>query len=89
MTKLRVVVRLCERYSCRKRGERAKVAAKAELDVSEEVTEVSSSNWAQCIKRVYEINPLECPRCKGEMRIVAFVQDGPPKGVPRRLKFFQ
>ena len=23
--------------------------------------------------RIYEINPLECPHCKSEMRIVAFI----------------
>ncbi len=32
-----------------------------------------SLTWAQCFKRVYEINPLECPRCKSQMRIIAFV----------------
>lgn len=61
-------------YSCRKRGERAKVAVKEPND-PEDAPEEPSSSWARCIKRVYEINPLECPRCKGEMRIVAFVQD--------------
>ena len=27
------------------------------------------------MKRIYEINPIECPKCKGTMRIVAFIQD--------------
>ena len=27
------------------------------------------------MKRMLEINPLECPRCKSGMRIVAFVTD--------------
>ena len=27
------------------------------------------------MKRVLELNPLECPRCKSEMRIVAFLND--------------
>ena len=27
------------------------------------------------MKRILEINPLECPRCGGEMRIVAFLHD--------------
>ena len=31
--------------------------------------------WAEMIKRVYEVNPLVCPRCHGEMRIVAFIVD--------------
>jgi hypothetical protein len=31
--------------------------------------------WAEMIKRVYEVDPLVCPRCHGEMRIIAFVVD--------------
>jgi len=27
------------------------------------------------IKKVYEVNPLTCPRCQGEMRIIAFLTD--------------
>ena len=33
------------------------------------------SSWAACIKRIYEVDPLECPKCKGAMRIVAFIHD--------------
>ena len=33
--------------------------------------------WAMLIKRVYEIDPLACPRCSGRMRVVAFI--GPPQ----------
>ena len=32
--------------------------------------------WAQLIRRVYEIDPLVCPRCQGVMRVVAFITDG-------------
>ena len=35
----------------------------------------ASSNWARCIKQIYEITPRECPSCKGTMRIIAFIQD--------------
>lgn len=27
------------------------------------------------MKKILEINPLECPKCKDTMRIVAFIQD--------------
>ncbi|MES9858981.1 MAG: hypothetical protein ABW166_20625 [Sedimenticola sp.] len=30
-----------------------------------------ASIWAMLIARIYEINPLVCPRCGGEMRIIA------------------
>jgi hypothetical protein len=29
--------------------------------------------WAEMIRRVYEVDPLVCPRCKGEMRVVGFI----------------
>jgi len=59
-------------YSCRTRGERAKKPA--QLPTQEPKTKPSSS-WAACIKRIYEVNPLECPKCKAQMRIVAFLHD--------------
>jgi Putative transposase/Transposase zinc-binding domain len=31
--------------------------------------------WAQLLRRVYEIEPLVCPRCQGVMRVVAFITD--------------
>jgi hypothetical protein len=30
------------------------------------------------IKRVYDIDPLACPRCSGQMKVVAFIE--PPQG---------
>jgi hypothetical protein len=29
--------------------------------------------WAELIRRVYEVDPLVCPRCRGVMRVVAFI----------------
>ncbi len=29
--------------------------------------------WVQFIKQPYEVDPLLCPRCAGEMRIIAFI----------------
>ena len=31
---------------------------------------------ARYIEHIYEIDPLECPKCKAQMLIVAFIQDG-------------
>jgi hypothetical protein len=33
--------------------------------------------WALLLARIYEVFPLVCPRCGGEMRIIAFITDGP------------
>ena len=65
------------RYSCRRRGERAKLSPPppAEEQESDYRQEFRKSSWAACLKRIYEIDPLECPNCKSQMRIIAFIQD--------------
>jgi hypothetical protein len=64
------------RYSCRRRGERAKLSpTPPEEQESDYRQEFRRSSWAACIKRIYEIDPLECPTCKAQMRIIAFIQD--------------
>ena len=65
------------RYSCRRRGERAKLAPPppAEEQENDYRQEFRKSSWAACIKRIYEIELLECPNCKSQMRIIAFIQD--------------
>lgn len=32
--------------------------------------------WALLLARIYEVFPLLCPCCGGEMRIIAFLTDG-------------
>jgi hypothetical protein len=32
--------------------------------------------WAQLLRRVYEVDPLVCPRCRGVMRVVSFITEG-------------
>ncbi|MCP3892816.1 MAG: hypothetical protein GY702_28660 [Desulfobulbaceae bacterium] len=29
--------------------------------------------WRECIKKVWEVDPLTCPKCIGEMRIIGFI----------------
>lgn len=38
----------------------------------------ASQTWAMLIKRVYEVDPLCCPHCGGDMKVVAFIE--PPQG---------
>ena len=33
----------------------------------------ASKSWAALIKRVFEVDPLICPKCSGTMRIVSFI----------------
>ena len=32
-------------------------------------------SWARLIQKIYEVDPLVCPRCGGQMRIIAFIED--------------
>ncbi|NWF54274.1 MAG: hypothetical protein HXY45_05720 [Syntrophaceae bacterium] len=31
-------------------------------------------NWARLIWKIYEVDPLTCPKCRGRMRIVSFLE---------------
>ncbi|MGH8767803.1 MAG: hypothetical protein ACREVT_06410, partial [Burkholderiales bacterium] len=31
--------------------------------------------WARLIRKVYEADPLECPKCRGRMRVIALIDD--------------
>ncbi len=37
----------------------------------------AKSAWARLIRKVYEADPLECPKCHGPMRIIALINDPP------------
>ena len=50
------------------------LTARADRDHSPEARALRRS-WAQLIRRVYEVDPLVCPSCGGEMRIIAFIID--------------
>jgi uncharacterized membrane protein len=59
------ITRYYGRYSCRRRGERAKLSPPPEEETESHYRrEFPKSGWAACIKRIYEIDPLECPKCK-------------------------
>ncbi len=29
--------------------------------------------WAELIRKVFEVDPLACPKCPGEMKLIAFI----------------
>ena len=45
--------------------------------VEETATSRSSQTWAILIKRIYEVDPLCCPECGGQMKVVSFIE--PPQ----------
>jgi hypothetical protein len=32
-------------------------------------------NWARLIQKIYEVDPLTCPKCRGKMKILSFIED--------------
>jgi hypothetical protein len=41
----------------------------------EELKPVPSKGWAEMIRKVYEVDPMLCPKCGGMMKIDAFLTD--------------
>jgi hypothetical protein len=39
-------------------------------------------NWARLIQKIYEVDPLLCPKCSGAMRVIAFIE---APGVIRKI----
>jgi hypothetical protein len=88
----RHVVRYYGAYSNRARGQRHKAEGRLEGNVSGEAEEpipppperaALRRRWANLIRRVYEVDPLVCPRCGAEMRIIGSITE--PKVIRRIL----
>jgi len=91
-------------YSNRTRGERKKYGLplrenkKSILNTAIEIIDVSSHNpkkipsktWRECIKKVYDKDPLECPKCGAEMKIIAFIKEPEPiESILKHLKLWK
>ena len=40
-------------------------------------------NWARLIQKIYEVDPLVCPKCQGQMKLIPFIENQ-GKGLFRR-----
>ncbi len=74
-------------YSNRMRGDRKKQEERAKGKSEDIVASVDTMinvraykskripqlMWCECIKKVWEVDPLVCPKCTGEMRIISFI----------------
>ena len=73
------MVRYCGHYSNVSRGCRKKARTD---DLIPYILEPKLSpkefckNWARLIQKIYEVNPLVCPKCQGSMRLIAFIENG-------------
>ena len=79
-------------YSNKKRGLRAKAKTK---DASSEGNgesilgpdrKTARKRWAALIKQVYETDPLLCPKCGGEMKIISFIERHQSEVIEKILK---
>ncbi len=34
-------------------------------------------NWARLIQKIYHVDTLLCPQCKGTMKVIAFIEEPP------------
>jgi len=45
------------------------------LIIEEECPRIPRRGWAEMIRKVYEVDPLICPQCGAQMKIIAFLTD--------------
>ncbi len=83
-------------YSNKNRGLRAKARA-ATVPAAPEVEPAPGGDdaafrrrcrmrWAALIKKVYEVDPLNCPNCGGTMAVVSFITQSQPDVIARILE---
>ena len=88
----RHLVRYYGAYSNRARGQRRKTESQLQGNSSGEAQEpvpppperaALRRRWANLIRRVYEVDPLVCPRCGAKMQVIGFITE--PRVIRRIL----
>jgi len=82
-------------YSNKTRGIRGKIVCSESADIAEQELEITEedtpqrklcrSRWAAMIQKVYEVNPLVCPKCGKEMRIISFIEKKDQPDVVKKI----
>jgi hypothetical protein len=66
-------------YSSRTRGKQNQINDKKEFvplpEKADKSEKKSKQSWARLLKKVYEVDPLLCPKCGGEMKIIAIITE--------------
>jgi len=63
-------------YSNVTRGRLKKEDSQPEHHIIEDETPRGlNRSWARLIQKIYEVDPLLCPVCRGQMKIIAFIED--------------
>ena len=72
------LVRYYGYYSNKSRGLRKKADSDGKIPdiVDNDISKKQfRKSWARLIQKVYNVDPLCCPKCSGKMRIIAFIED--------------
>jgi hypothetical protein len=43
--------------------------------VEDKLRRIPAKGWAEMIRKVYEVDPIICPKCGGTMKVVALITD--------------
>jgi hypothetical protein len=54
---------------------KASLSPSAPRLVEEDLKRIPSKGWAAMIRKVYEVDPMLCPKCGGQMKVIAFLTD--------------
>jgi len=78
-----VMIRYYGLYSNAHRGKIRKAGADPSYPLIAEdgPAYVPAKGWAEMIHKVYEVDPLRCPTCGGQMSIISFIEE--PKTIDR------
>ena len=80
------MVRYYGYYSNVKRGRRKNKNQDEWMPCILEANESSKEyrkNWAQLFQRIYEADPLTCPKCSGKMKVISVIEDEDVTRLPR------
>jgi hypothetical protein len=72
------MVRYYGYYANKSRGMRKKAGLDDQVPALVEAGISSTAfrrNWAWLIQKIYEIDPLLCPKCQGPMKVIAFIEE--------------
>jgi len=71
-----VMIRYYGLYSNAHRGKMRKAGVgSSHPPIIEGEYHLPSKGWAEMIRNVYEVDPLRCPACGGQMRIISFIEE--------------
>ena len=70
-------VRYLDYYNnvCRGRRKKDNIDGPDFVIQDDEYKKDCNKSWARLIKKIYEVDPLICPKCGEQMRIISFIED--------------